>query len=152
MNLWGFISPEVCGLVRYPDGANGNSFGYIECIEKFLPLRAQHKPNGILQQDNVSFHRSQIVRDFMEVFEVPLLLDWPAWSPDLNLIENIWGLMQTGVNNRIQNEGKPVSSDQLFTMCFEEFNRGCDSVPDLYRSMRTRLQAVVDGGGEQTKY
>ena len=43
-----------------------------------MPLRAQYKPNGILQQDGASFHRSQIVRDFMQVFQVPLLPDWPA--------------------------------------------------------------------------
>ena len=60
--------------------------------------------------------------------------------------------MQTGVNNRIRNEGKPDTSDQLFGMCFEEFNRACNSVPNLYRSIRTRLQAIVDAGGEQIKY
>lgn len=117
-----------------------------------MVLRNQHKPNGILQQDNVAFHWSQIVRDFMEVFEIPVLQDWPAYSPDANLIENVLGLMQTGVNKRIRNEGTLATSDQLFDICFEEFGRACDSVPNLYRSMRTRLQGIVDAGGEQIKY
>jgi hypothetical protein len=48
--------------------------------------------NQIFQQDNASIHTSRMVKDWFLANNVTVM-DWPALSPDLSPIENIWGIM-----------------------------------------------------------
>ena len=45
----------------------------------------------IFQQDNASIHVSKRAKIWFEANSVNLL-DWPARNPDLNPIENLWGI------------------------------------------------------------
>jgi hypothetical protein len=45
--------------------------------------------NAIFQQDNASIHMSGHSLVWFAEKNIPLL-DWPARSPDLNPIENLW--------------------------------------------------------------
>uniref|UniRef100_A0A3Q0RK78 Tc1-like transposase DDE domain-containing protein n=1 Tax=Amphilophus citrinellus TaxID=61819 RepID=A0A3Q0RK78_AMPCI len=44
----------------------------------------------VFQQDNAAVHNARLAKDFFQENNITLL-DHPAWSPDLNPIENIWG-------------------------------------------------------------
>ena len=43
----------------------------------------------ILQQDNCSIHVSKLMKEWMAKVNMTTL-EWPARSPDQNLIENVW--------------------------------------------------------------
>lgn len=46
-------------------------------------------------QDNASFHKSGKTKKYLSD---PNLIPFPARLPDLNCIENFWGLLQKNVN------------------------------------------------------
>ena len=47
------------------------------------------KPGQYVIMDNASFHKSYIVKEFIEAAKCKLLY-LPAYSPDMNPIEHVW--------------------------------------------------------------
>lgn len=62
-----------------------------------------NQPKWYLQQDNDPSHgvATQELKQWnaTNAANVQLLLNWPPNSPDLNIVENIWGIVQQKVNS-----------------------------------------------------
>ena len=54
---------------------------------------------AILMKDNVSIHTVKLTRDY-HAYHGIIRMEWPANSPDLNPIENVWCLLKYRIGKR----------------------------------------------------
>jgi transposase len=107
------------------------------------------RKNGIFQQDNAPVHTARVAQGVLAEAKVRTLT-WPAYSPDLNPIENLWSVMQENLRKRTP---PPSSLGQLRRMVQEEW----DALPEnllhnLVESMPRRVNAVIEANGGPTPY
>jgi len=100
-----------------------------------------------LLQDNDPKHKSVLVKTWLHNNGITLL-DFPAYSPDLNPIENLWNDLARRV------EARPAATmEELQDVIAEEWERTSPaSLRKLARSMPRRCKAVIKARGDHTKY
>jgi len=99
------------------------------------------------QQDNDPKHMSRIAKAFLaETF--PEVLEWPANSPDLTPIENLWSIVKHNVEKRI-----PTNISELNQYLVEEWEKiPSFMLSNLGLSMNRRCQMIIDNNGERFNY
>ncbi len=121
-----------------------------EILEHFM-LPSADKLYGdadfIFQQDLAPAHTAKSTKSWFNDHGVTVL-DWPANSPDLNPIENLWGIVK-----RKMRDTRPNNADDLKATVKETWA----SIPPqqchkLITSMPRRIEAVIKAKGAPTKY
>ncbi len=115
---------------------------YQEILEHFMLPSADF----IFQQDLAPAHTVKSTKSRLNDHDVGLL-DWPANSPDLNTIENLWSIVKRKMRNK-----RPKNADELKATVKET----CASIPPqqchkLIPSMPRRNKAVIKAKGAPTK-
>ena len=148
--VWGGISHNgKTDLVEI----NGNLTGLRyrdEILQPHVLPYAGAVGNGfILVDDNARPHRHHQVNEFVEENGVERM-DWPAKSPDLNPIEQVWAYMKERINRRLT-EHHGIA--QLRHMVQQEWaNLPPQFVNRLVRSMNSRARQCVMYRGDYTDY
>ena len=104
----------------------------------------------ILMDDNARSHRAFVrTNQYLEDTTI-VRMDWPAHSPDMNLIEHAWDMLQKAISAR---PVQPTTVPQLRTAPQEEWARPPQQqLGRLISSMRRRCQTVIDARGHHTRY
>lgn len=148
--FWGGIgSAGKTPLVR----VNGkmDSRLYQQCLrENLLPNAVRiGGQNWIFQQDGASCHRSQSTKRWLTNHNVELL-PWAPYSPDMNIVENLWGIMA----RMVYRDGKVYSSlQELETACrlaWDDITQ--DLIDNLFNSIERRIEALRNANGGFTEY
>lgn len=95
--VWGAFSHVGRSELAVLSGRQ-DSYDYQQTLTGFLFPLADDTMSGayVFQHDNASIHSSNATSQFLSDLEIPVLA-WPALSPDLNPIENLWGDMARAV-------------------------------------------------------
>ena len=149
--VWGCLCFHGVGTLCQVEG-NINSDKYIDILDTNLwPVIVRHFPDGayLFQDDNAPVHRSRITQEYIARNRIKNM-SWPAQSPDINIIENIWLYIKRKLQSRIHNIN---SSDELFQhtlQIWQDIN--LNYVRNLYNSIPRRIQQVIRLKGHLTKY
>lgn len=128
-----------------------NSQEYQDMLQGHLVpfIRRFRRRQFTFQQDNASIHVSQSSMAWFQQKKIKVL-DWPACSPDLNPMENVWGEL---VRN-VYAQGKQYQNTKDLRDAIEDAwaNLGQPYLQKLIGSMQNRLFEVIANGGNATKY
>ena len=125
---------------------------YIELLESYLlPFINSLENNNdyIFQEDNAPIHTANIAKDWKEDNDI-VSLPWPAQSPDLNPIENLWDELERKVR---KHDPLPKNKDNLWQILQDEWSKlDIGICKNLVDSMPRRISAVIANKGNPTKY
>ena len=118
-------------------------------VPYLIKLEAEHGVDMIFMQDNCAVHTANECIAFLDEtgFEV---MDWPAQSPDLNPIENVWARLKTEFRKR---HGPVTDRDDLINKILEIWNEfQLEYAKKQAESFTDRLKACIMKKGWQTRY
>ena len=151
VSIWGgIIDGRRLPLIRINGRLNADV--YIEDILSqhvvpFVRREEEQGDNVILQQDNAPPHRAAITQRYLEDNQISVL-PWPAVSPDMNCIENLWALLSRALRNA---RPQPANADELFNILNQEWdNITIVTLQNYTRSMRRRVNELFKAEGGQT--
>ena len=149
ISLWGCICADGLGHAELYEGTL-NAARYQSIL--FLNLRkSAHTfwPKGQwwFQQDNWTVHTAGTSQAWFHNHGIDLI-EWPAWSPDLNPIEELWNDLKRRVYKR-----HPQTMEQLECFVREEWAAtDLDFIQHICRNMSRRLQLVIENQGHKIPY
>jgi len=83
-------------MYKYRDTLQAHLLQAYPFLEGATAMEIDYPDRGLFfkfQEDNSPAHKGQIATSWKEENGVPVL-DWPANSPDLSLIENVWAYIE----------------------------------------------------------
>ena len=100
------------------------------------------------QHDNAAVHTAKVVEKYLKNRRA-VVLPWPSSSPDLNPIENFWGLL----TSRVYSRSVFPNVDSLWQAIRDEWNKvDLSTLHKLYDSTPWRVEVVRKAHGYPTPY
>lgn len=147
--VWGAMSAAGVGPLCFIKG-RVNAASYQEILEHFM-LPSAEKLYGdedlVFQHDLAPAHSAKTTGKWFTDHGITVL-NWPANSPDLNPIENLWDIVK-----RKLRDARPNTLDELKAAIEASW---ASITPQqchrLIASMPRRIEAVISAKGFPTKY
>jgi hypothetical protein len=102
-------------------------------------------------QDGASPHRAESTTEWLEDNDVTKI-EWPTYSPDANIMENIWGNMA----RLVYADGRTYATEEelweSIAEVWEGLSRDGDMICKLFDSMPRRLKLIEDTSGGPIDY
>ena len=164
--IWGCFVGNKLGPIVFIDGSV-KSDKYIRILnDHLLPYLDALAGDGIasviFQQDNARPHTSKTTQAFLDTATTQhgftVMDDWPPYSPDMNLIENLWAHLKLELHRRYPDtatlRGSPQYIHQRITEWVQEvwWSIGEEVLDRPIDSMPHRVEALIKEKGWYTEY
>jgi hypothetical protein len=136
---------EYKGNVRAPDYQQIVNDGLLPLIQRDF-----RRGGYLFQQDGATPHTTRSTQTWLQNHNITQIppSDWPPNSPDLNPLENVWGILQSEMD-KTQITTREKYWKFLKTK-WDEFPKS--TLKDIIESMPRRLKEVIKKKGEATQY
>ncbi|GFW23460.1 transposable element Tcb2 transposase [Trichonephila clavipes] len=143
----------INGRTRLHVVANGTMTGQRYIDEVLLPhvrhFRGAVGDKFVFMDDNATCHRTLAVQDCLDIEGIQRLV-WPARSPDLNPIENVWDVLGRQVAGR---NYPPTNKNILIRALTEEWDKLPQQLLDnVVQSMVRRVECCITLHGGHIPY
>lgn len=102
------------------------------------------------QQDNAPIHVARSTLEHFQQRGIALLENWPAKSPDMNIIENVWAILARKVYENGRHFETRSDLEEAIKTAWQTIPQ--DQIQSLYHSLPRRIIALHDAKGKYTKY
>lgn len=150
VTFWGaFHSRRKCEL--YVLDGHMNQDQYIHVLDTvLLPFaRQDFRANFVYQDDNATAHRARRVVQFLDNENVERM-EWPALSPDMNPIENLWADMSRMLGDMDNQPTNLAELTQAVIACWRDIPQ--ETLRHYVEGMPRRVRALQLARGGHTKY
>lgn len=120
-----------------------DSDGYVRrCLSKVKNVLVSQ--NRVFMQDGASAHTSAQTKKYLAGSNIRYVTNWPAYSPDLNPIEQLWAIL----NRHIADDHHPQTFEELRDAAVAAWNAiPMTTINNLVRSFASKLRRVAENGG-----
>lgn len=140
--VWGAIFSDGRRCITFVDGTI-DSNKYQNILEQNLvPL--WEPTDDIFQQDNATPHKAKKTCEFLINNNITSI-QWPSKSPDLNIIENIWGILTSRIYAENVNYESISCLKKAIQRHWQDISK--DTILNLFKSIPNRLLNVVERKG-----
>ena len=95
----------IWGAISFKGPVHMEILNGVQNAQKYRDLLATTKPviedvmedgEWVFQQDHAAIHTARLVQQWFREENIQVL-EWPSNSPDLNIIENLWGWLSRNI-------------------------------------------------------
>ena len=151
------IGNKLVGPFRVADGVKMTAKLYIDFIKEHLvpwhkKKNLSFRKKMVFMHDNAPSHAARLTTEYLQsvLGNHGKIMQWPACSPDLNPIENLWSILK----RKLYSSGRQYTSkDDLWNAVLTAAKDiSSDDVESLTSSMDQRLLSMIHKNGNYIQY
>ena len=149
--VWGCFQGNKLGpLALCPEGRM-DAKKYCSILEEhFLPFWNSLGEDSIFMEDGAPPHKAKYTKNWQQDHQITTMA-WPAQSPDLNPIENVWQQLKIALEKRTPRVN--TKADLLIALQEKWAKLGeKNTLATLIASMPRHVRLVIASNGLPTKY
>jgi hypothetical protein len=149
--MWGCFQGDNLGPLALCPAGRMKATDYCNVLQKhLLPFWQTLDDDSVFMEDGAPIHTARYSKNWRQEHGISSM-KWPAQSPDLNPIENLWQQLKTSIEKR---KNRPKNKEELLKALQEEWAnlKEKNALQSLIRSMPKRIREVIKANGMPINY